>query len=225
MRQIFLDTETTGLSPLQGHRVIEIGCLEMINRRLTGNSFHCYLNPMRLIDPEATKIHGITDSFLKDKPVFEKIVDELMAFIRDAELVIHNAPFDIGFLNYEMQLINKDFSSITDYCSVLDTLMMARHKHPGQQNSLDALCRRYQVDLSQREYHGALLDAQLLAQVYLAMTGGQTGFFDVTDHSEKLQQATIKRVSEDRAPLPVIYANEQELKSHQEFLEWIKTDL
>ena len=176
MRQIVLDTETTGLDPAQGHRVIEIGCIEIENRRLTGRHFHCYLNPDREIDEGAVQVHGITSSFLADKPRFRKVAADFLQFVSEAELIIHNAPFDIGFLNCELKLAGGQYGRLEDYCSVVDTLTMARKKHPGQRNSLDALCKRYEVDNSQRDLHGALLDAEILADVYLLMTGGQTSF-------------------------------------------------
>jgi DNA polymerase-3 subunit epsilon len=174
MRQIVLDTETTGLDPSQGHRIIEIGCVEIENRRLTGRHYHCYLNPERDIDEGAIQVHGITTEFLADKPRFFQIAEEFLKFVSEAELVIHNAPFDLGFLNHELQLTGYAAATLQQRCSIVDTLVMARKKHPGQRNSLDALCKRYEVDNSQRELHGALLDAEILADVYLLMSGGQT---------------------------------------------------
>ena len=174
MRQIVLDTETTGLEPSQGHRIIEVGCVEIVDRRLTGNHFHRYVRPERDIDEGAIEVHGITNEFLADKPLFAEIADELLEFLRGAELIIHNAPFDVGFLDAEFKRCRKSFRSITDDCKILDTLVMAREKHPGQKNNLDALCKRYEVDNSQRDLHGALLDAEILADVYLLMSGGQT---------------------------------------------------
>ena len=174
MRQIILDTETTGLSPEQGHRIIEIGCIEMVNRRLTGRDFHRFLNPERAIDAGAEAVHGISLADLETAPRFKDIVDDLLEFITGAELVIHNAPFDVGFLEHELKLMKHPKPSILDHCEVLDTLMLAREMHPGQRNSLDALCKRYEVDASKRDVHGALIDSELLARVYLAMTGGQT---------------------------------------------------
>jgi len=172
MRQIVLDTETTGLEPEQGHRVIEIGCLELVDRRLTGRSFHHYLNPERAVEGGALEVHGLDDEFLADKPRFAEIADELIDFIRDAELVIHNAPFDVGFLDAELARLDPPVR-VADVACILDTLVLARELHPGQRNSLDALCRRYEIDNSNRTLHGALLDAELLADVYLLMTGGQ----------------------------------------------------
>ena len=174
MRQIVLDTETTGLEPRLGHRIIEIGCVEVIDRRITGNSYHQYINPQREIDEGAVEVHGITTAFLADKPLFSDIVDDFLNFIRGAELVIHNAPFDVGFIDHELTLLNQQQNHVANICTVLDTLVLARHMHPGQKNNLDALCKRYFIDNSQRDLHGALLDAEILAETYLAMTGGQT---------------------------------------------------
>ena len=222
MRQIILDTETTGLYPDQGDRIIEIGCLEMVNRRLTGNTLHFYLNPQRSIERAASEIHGITENFLADKPLFKDIADEFVQYIKNAELIIHNAPFDVAFLDHELKLTTKPFFAISEYCSIVDTLTMARHKHPGQHNNLDALCRRYHVDNSNRQYHGALLDAELLAQVYLAMTGGQTQLFDDSDQVNIAQRVAVRRVSMDRMPLPIIYADSAELKAHEDFMNLLK---
>jgi DNA polymerase-3 subunit epsilon len=221
MRQIVLDTETTGLETSQGHRIIEIGCVELFNRRLTGRHYHQYINPERDIDAGAQAVHGISSAMLADKPVFARIADDFLNFIGDAELVIHNAAFDIGFINYELKRLRPDFGSIVDRCHVVDTLLMARAKHPGQKNNLDALCKRYGVDNSQRELHGALLDAEILADVYLLMTGGQTalslgGNQSKEDGSEDQNQ--IRRLSSERKPLPVIVASEQELELHQQKL-------
>src|SRR5690606_3445463 len=174
MRQIILDTETTGLEPAEGHRIIEIGCVEMVSRRLTGNNFHRYLQPDREIDSAAIEVHGITNEFLADKPRFSDVVQEFLAFVKGAELIIHNAAFDVGFINHELRKVNPALGKIEDHCTILDTLIMARKMHPGQRNSLDALCKRYEIDNSHRELHGALLDAEILGDVYLAMTGGQT---------------------------------------------------
>jgi DNA polymerase-3 subunit epsilon len=174
MRQIVLDTETTGLEVSQGHRIIEIGCVEIVNRRLTGRHYHQYIQPGRAIDEGAFAVHGISEEFLEDKPPFNRVIDEFIEFVADAELIIHNAPFDIGFLNHELSLVGKRYGAMDKYCTVIDSLSLARDKHPGQKNNLDALCKRYMVDNSQRELHGALLDAEILADVYLLMTGGQT---------------------------------------------------
>ncbi|MEC8561480.1 MAG: DNA polymerase III subunit epsilon [Pseudomonadota bacterium] len=174
MRQVVLDTETTGLDWSQGHRIIEIGCVEILDRRISKSYFHTYINPSRAIDVGAQQVHGISADFLADKPVFSKIADQFLSYVADAELIIHNAPFDLGFLNAEFEILDKNNSPIDGKCSIFDTLTFAREKHPGQRNSLDALCKRYNVDNQNRIVHGALLDANLLAEVYLAMTGGQT---------------------------------------------------
>lgn len=219
-RQIILDTETTGLSPAEGDRVIEIGCLEMVNRRLTGDSYHCYINPERSIDREAQEVHGITDDFLKDKPLFTGVIDEFIDYIEGADLIIHNAPFDVNFLDHEFKWAGKQYKKITNYCNVIDTLVLARRKHPGQHNSLDALCRRYHVDNSNRELHGALIDVELLAQVYLLMTGGQGQLFQAQSGSQNSQQQAevgIRRLDSNRKPLKVIYATKDELAAHENF--------
>jgi len=220
-RQIVLDTETTGLEPSQGHRIIEIGCVELINRRLTGNNYHQYLQPDREIDEGALQVHGISNEFLKDKPHFNDIVDDLMSYLKGAELVIHNAPFDVGFLNHELNSAAKGLGVIADHCAVIDTLVMARKMHPGQKNNLDALCKRYDVNNTQRDLHGALLDAEILSEVYLRMTGGQVGLaLDSEQSSEKEDGvATVSRISADRAPLRVISASKDELSAHAEFLK------
>ncbi len=221
LRQIILDTETTGLEPEKGHRIIEIGCLEMINRRITGSTFHRYTNPQCEIEQEAVAVHGITVDFLKDKPLFREIIDELIQYIDGAELIIHNAQFDINFLNHELNWAGKRYKKIESYCSVFDTLPYARRKHPGQHNSLDALCRRYHVDNTNREVHGALLDAELLAHVYLLMTGGQGKLFqsETTTQTALEAQSAIKRLDSQRRRLPVTYASEQELIVHHAFLK------
>ena len=220
MRQIVLDTETTGLEPEQGHRVIEIGALELIDRELTGKTFHTYLNPQRKIDEGALQVHGIDQDFLADKPLFGDISEAFVAFIRDAELVIHNAPFDVAFLDHELSLLPGSAPRISDLCKVTDSLALARHKYPGQKNSLDALCRRFDVDNSARERHGALLDAEILAEVYLAMTGGQTALF--TNPQEQDIEAgaglKIEPLPEGRPRLKVIQASAQELAEHERML-------
>ena len=228
MRQIVLDTETTGLEASQGHRIIEIGCVELINRRLTGNHYHQYINPRRDIDQGAIEVHGITSEFLADKPEFEKIAAEFVDYIAGAELIIHNAPFDLGFLNTELQRVNDGHSRLEDACSIVDTLVMARGKHPGQRNNLDALCQRYGVDNSQRDLHGALLDAEILADVYLAMTGGQTTF-QLSDSGPDTGEGNrggeqIRRLPKTRTPLPVISASREELAAHHEQLDAIAAD-
>ncbi len=224
MRQIILDTETTGIEPKAGHRIIEIGCVEMINRRLTGNNYHQYIQPEREVPQEAIDIHGITNEFLTDKPLYAAISDDFFQFIKGAELIIHNAPFDIGFINHEFKQLDSRFTDIRDHCSVIDTLAMARKKHPGQRNSLDALCKRYFIDNSKRELHGALLDSEILADVFLAMTGGQSNLSldSQSDGSkESLASTDIQRLSADRAPLKVINASEEELVAHNEQLALI----
>ena len=225
MRQIVLDTETTGLEVSQGHRIIEIGCVELQNRRLTGNHFHQYVNPRREIDQGAIEVHGITNEFLADKPLFEQIAADFLEFVSGAELIIHNAPFDLGFLDAELQRRDPGGPSIRELCTVIDTLVMARGKHPGQRNNLDALCQRYDVDNSQRDLHGALLDAEILADVYLAMTGGQTTFSlsDATASNDADGQGItgIRRIPAGRKPLPVIRASEAERAAHDAQLEAI----
>lgn len=221
LRQIVLDTETTGLEPEKGHRIIEIGCLEMINRRITGSTFHRFINPQRDVERAAEEVHGITSDFLQDKPLFREIINELIDYINGAELIIHNAPFDVNFLNHEFQWSGKRYKKIESYCGVFDTLTFARRKHPGQRNSLDALCSRYHVDNSNRELHGALLDAELLAQVYLLLTGGQGQLFQGgTESSATAASATsLTRISKDRPPLKVIKASATELSAHQQFID------
>ncbi|MDB6062875.1 MAG: dnaQ [Verrucomicrobiaceae bacterium] len=222
MRQIILDTETTGLETSQGHRLIEIGCVEMIGRRLTGRHFHQYVNPEREIDFGAMEVHGITNQMVADKPLFAHVVDELLDFIRGAELIIHNAPFDLGFLNYELQLLNRKDERIETLCAVIDTLVMARQRHPGQKNNLDALCNRYGVDNSQRELHGALLDAEILADVYLAMTGGQTALALQGEESENQSsgptESVIRKLDLPLHALKVVRANQVELALHDQNL-------
>jgi DNA polymerase III subunit epsilon len=222
MRQIVLDTETTGLETSQGHRIIEIGCVELINRRLTGRHYHQYINPEREVDAGAQAVHGISNAMLEDKPVFARIADEFLQFVGGAELIIHNAAFDIGFINHELNLLRPGFGSITERCHVIDTLLMARAKHPGQKNNLDALCKRYGVDNSQRELHGALLDAEILADVYLLMTGGQTALSLGGNQSKSEgggnQAEEIRRISPNRTPLPVITADVVELALHEQKL-------
>jgi DNA polymerase-3 subunit epsilon len=224
VRQIVLDTETTGLEASQGHRIIEIGCVELVNRKLTGNHYHQYINPQRDIDQGAIEVHGITNEFLADKPFFEHVAADFVEFVTGAELIIHNAPFDVGFLNSELQRLESVQRKVEDDCSIIDTLVMARAKHPGQRNSLDALCQRYGVDNSQRDLHGALLDAEILADVYLLMTGGQTTL-QLSDTGANDDGQTIgeqlKRLSSERKPLPVIRASAEEIAAHEVQLEAI----
>jgi DNA polymerase-3 subunit epsilon len=223
IRQVVLDTETTGLNPQEGHRIIEIGCVELINRRLTQNRFHVYINPDRIIDQGAIEVHGITNEFLEDKPRFEDIAEDFIAFIRGAELIIHNAPFDVGFINHEFSLLNNGTGNVTDYSEVFDTLTYARKKHPGQRNSLDALCKRYGIDNSHRDLHGALLDAEILADVFLVMTGGQFSLLDeeLAEQEEIGAGKVYSVLSTDRPRLKVIGCNEEELQAHQQRLEAI----
>ncbi|MCU7842830.1 MAG: DNA polymerase III subunit epsilon [Candidatus Thiodiazotropha sp. (ex Monitilora ramsayi)] len=220
-RLIVLDTETTGLEPEQGHRIIEIGCVEMVDRRLTGNNFHQYLQPDREIDAAAVEVHGITNEFLADKPHFVDVAVDFIDYVRGAELIIHNAPFDVGFLNHELQLMGTT-DRIGELCAVTDTLVMAKKMHPGQRNSLDALCRRYDIDNSHRELHGALLDAEILADVYLMMTGGQTALnldSGVGESGSDNVSDGIRRLPAGRPPLMVIQANPDELTAHEKVLE------
>ena len=217
MRQIVLDTETTGLDPLQGHRIIEIGAVELINRRLTGNNFHIYLNPDRPIDSEAIAVHGITNQFLKDKPRMTDVAEQFLVYLGDAELIIHNAKFDIGFINAELGRLQKALSSDL---RVIDTLLLARERHPGQKNNLDALCKRYNIDNSKRELHGALLDANLLALLYLAMTGGQGNLFGEESHSTESSISIMK--AQKRSALKIIRASEEELQLHTQRLAEIE---
>jgi DNA polymerase-3 subunit epsilon len=221
MRQIVLDTETTGLEPSEGHRIIEIGCVELINRRLTGRHFHHYINPQREIDEAALQVHGITQEMLQDKPCFAELADELVDFIKGAELIIHNAAFDVGFLNHEFSLMAGNYQPVTAICAVMDSLALARAKHPASKNNLDALCRRYQVDCSERQLHGALLDAELLAQVYLVMTGGQVDLVLSDEPVDQQTGSTIRPLAKGRQPLPVIKADETELAAHHQYLATI----
>ena len=225
MRQVVLDTETTGLEVSQGHRIIEIGCVELVNRKLTGRHYHQYIQPDRDIDEGALAVHGIGPDFLADKPRFERIAAAFLEFIDGAELIIHNAPFDIGFLDAELKRVNADQLSLMDSVSVTDTLVLARSKHPGQRNSLDALCQRYAVDNAARTLHGALLDAEILADVYLAMTGGQTslGLSDEDDNASAGAgpASQIRRLSPDRVPLRVVQADAAELERHEKRLDQI----
>ncbi|MGD8910185.1 MAG: DNA polymerase III subunit epsilon [Chromatiales bacterium] len=220
-RQIVLDTETTGLEPMQGHRIIEIGCVEMVDRRLTGNNFHQYLQPDREIDAGAIEVHGITNEFLADKPHFADVASDFIDYVRGAELIIHNAPFDVGFLSHELRLMGHP-SVLDDICAVTDTLVMAKKMHPGQRNSLDALCKRYDIDNSHRELHGALLDAEILADVYLMMTGGQAALMLDAEGGEALglsSEQVIRRLPSGRLPLPVVKANALEIEAHEKLLE------
>jgi len=223
-RQIILDTETTGLEPADGHRIIEIGCVEIKSRRKSDRVFHQYLNPHRVIEDGAFEVHGISNEFLADKPVFADIAQDLLDFIRDSELIIHNAPFDVAFINAELKRLGRKWGKLEDYCRITDTFVMARELHPGQKNSLDALCSRYQIDNSQRDLHGALLDAQILLDVYLAMTGGQ-GHLSLEDEQTR-QDGVVKHqmLQRDRGPLRVIWPTAEELLAHEHRLEAIDKD-
>lgn len=222
MRQIVLDTETTGLEPEQGHRIIEIGCVELINRRLSGRHFHQYVRPDRQIDPAAYAVHGISDEVLADKPPFSEVAEEFLSFIAGAELIIHNAPFDVGFLDHELARLEGDQVRIQSHCKVLDTLALAREVHPGQRNSLDALCKRYAVDNSARDLHGALLDAEILAEVYLAMTGGQATLDLAAAPSAGVSRGRAGvGASPGRSPLRVIRASDDECDAHGQRLRAI----
>jgi len=221
MRQIALDTETTGIGHEAGHRVIEIGCIELVNRKFTGNHFHVYLNPQREVDEGAFRVHGISNHFLQDKPLFHDVVDDFVLFIDQAELIIHNAAFDIGFLNAEFARV-QHAKRLENYCRVLDTLVLARKKHAGQRNSLDALCKRYHVDNSNRQLHGALLDAEILAFVYLAMTGGQADLFAEQDANALESKHQQKQFTELLSSIsPVHFATTDELQRHDEFMSLI----
>lgn len=222
MRQIILDTETTGINPQLGHRIIEIGCVEMIDRKLTGKHFHVYVNPQRIVEDEAIGVHGITNEFLADKPLFQDIADDFFQYIKGAELVIHNAAFDVGFINNEFSLLKPKLPPVEGYCDILDTLAMARKKHPGQKNSLDALCKRYGINNSHRELHGALLDAEILADVYLLLSGGQTILSLDRDGGDKEGESSLRRISDDRKSLKLVFACEKELSDHDKYLSSMK---
>jgi DNA polymerase III subunit epsilon len=223
MRQIILDTETTGLEPKQGHRIIEIGCVELINRRKTDQHYHQYINPQREIDEGAFNVHGISNEFLSDKPVFKNVAQDFIDFIRDSEVIIHNAPFDVGFVDAELKKLGRKWGKMEHYCTVTDTLTMAREKHPGQKNNLDALCKRYEIDNSKRDLHGALLDAQILLDVYLAMTGGQETL-ELGSHEEQeaAEQNAMRLNDANRKPLPIIKPTEEELAAHEKYLELLR---
>lgn len=220
-RQIVVDTETTGIGFEQGHRVIEIGCVEVKNRRLTGRTFHCYLNPERDIGADSLSITGITQDFLKDKPLFSDIAEELYEFIYGAELIAHNASFDVGFLNYEFNRIKSPFGQVADYCHIVDTLKLARKLHPGQRNSLDALMKRYNITGFNRDLHGALLDAEILTRVYLAMTGGQMTLMGLEAGSIVPETPIISSANTSDQSLRVIYADDEALHDHEKFLQML----
>ena len=216
MRQIVLDTETTGIDPKEGHRIIEIGCVEVVNRRLTGNHFHAYINPGRHIEQEAIEVHGITNEFLADKPVFSSVANDFVNFIKGSQLVIHNAPFDVGFMDHEFKMEARTKGVVTSkICDVLDTLTLARKMHPGQKNNLDALCKRYGIDNSHRTLHGALLDAEILADVYLLMTGGQTKLKLASSGTSDADATALRRIERSANKLKVIKASADELEQHE----------
>jgi DNA polymerase-3 subunit epsilon len=218
VRQVVLDTETTGLEVEQGHRILEIGCVEIIGRKITQRQFHHYINPQREIDEGALRVHGISHEFLADKPLFADIWELFLDFVKGSELIIHNAAFDLAFIDNEMKRLAPENGSILEYCSYVDSLELARNKHPGQKNSLDALCKRYSVDSSQRELHGALLDAELLADVYLLLTGGQATL-GLGDEERNSVTKSKKRAKRNSPPLRVIRASEDELIRHGEKLD------
>ncbi len=223
-RQIVLDTETTGLEPSQGHRIIEIGCVELVDRKLTGKHYHQYIQPEREIDQGALEVHGISSEFLADKPVFSFIVDDFLDFVDGAELIIHNAPFDVGFLDHELMLAANRIKKMSKICSVIDSLVLARSKHPGQKNNLDALCKRYAVDNAKRELHGALLDAEILADVYLMMTGGQTSLgldAKIQSVGAQSENGAALTFNKERAKLTVLGVSQAELDAHEALLSVI----
>ena len=226
LRQVFLDTETTGLEIRDGNRIIEIGCVEMIGRRLTGNNYHQYINADRDSEEGALNVHGITTEFLADKPRFSEITQAFLDYIKGAELIIHNAPFDLGFLNHELSMLGGKASKVEDHCEISDSLVMARQMHPGQRNSLDALCKRYEISNDHRQLHGALLDSEILADVYLAMTGGQTALLLGGDaegaDANSAAGFAFNRLSAEHKRLPVIKAGEDELGTHQKYLDEIE---
>ena len=223
MRQIIFDVETTGLETRDGHRIIEIGAVELINRRFTGKNYHQFINPDRVIDKEALQVHGITNEFLLDKPRFRDIAHDLMTYLKGAEIIAHNARFDVGFLNYELMLCSSPFRKVELHCQVLDTLALAKQLHPGQRNTLDALCKRYSVDNTNRTFHGALLDAELLADVYLFMTGGQATLFGDGMLEDKKRETVLstERDATGTGALKVIYADTAELARHQTKIQQI----
>ncbi len=222
IRQVVLDTETTGLNPKEGHRIIEIGCVELVNRRLTDRQFHMYINPERPVDEGAVEVHGISNEFLQDKPLFSEIAQDFIDFIQGAELVIHNAPFDVGFMDHEFALLKPAGKRTTDICTVFDSLVYARKKHPGQRNSLDALCKRYGIDNSHRDLHGALLDAEILSEVYLLMTGEQLSLLEDEDMSVEVVSVGEAKISSDRAALKIIQCSDSELEAHEKTLAMLE---
>jgi DNA polymerase-3 subunit epsilon len=223
MRQVVLDTETTGLDWERGHRIIEIGCVELVNRRQTGNNFQCYVNPQREVDEGAQEVHGLSSKDLVDKPLFQDVAESFLEFVDGTELIIHNAPFDIGFLDNELRLANMESRVLGETGQVLDTLILARQIHPGQRNSLDALCKRYGIDNSRRDLHGALLDSLLLAEVYLAMTGGQAALSlgDANDEKSQSGSRIVKRIDRSGIDLMIVHPSDAELEEHNAQLDLI----
>lgn len=219
-RQLILDTETTGINPKDGHRIIEIGCVELINRRFTGNNFHVYINPERIIDAEAVAVHGITNERLAHEPKFRDIAKSFYDYIQGAELVIHNAAFDVGFINHEFSMLYPALPAVEQYCTILDTLMLARELHPGQKNNLDALCRRYDINNSHRTLHGALLDAEILADVYLLMTGGQVSL-NLAHEQDGADGQSGPAAIQRSGKLKVLRATEAELAAHETRLDLV----
>ena len=218
-RQIFLDTETTGISHQQGHRIIEIGCLEAIDRKMTQNHFHHYINPDREIDEGAVKVHGITSEFLQDKPRFEALRQSFLDYFQGAEIIIHNAPFDVGFLDAELRRLFPSYAGMASQVIITDTLVMARKKHPGQKNNLDALCRRYAIDNTHRELHGALLDAQLLAQVYFRMTGGQAALFAESAQDDQDKSMDVGASNHSQSLVSAYQLSTSEEEQHEKYLQ------
>ena len=224
MRQIFLDTETTGLSAAKGHRIIEIGAVEIIDRKLTGNDYQTYLNPERKIDPGSINIHGITNEFISDKPLFKEILKDLLSYISDSEIIMHNAPFDTSFLDNEFLLAGMQ-KKLDDLCSIQDSLVIAREMHPGKRNSLDALCTRYDVDTSSRDLHGALIDAKLLANVYLLMTGGQVGFFGDQQSSNDHQENNVTHFDYSKRSIIKVKTNKDDLESRKNYIKKLSKNI
>lgn len=227
IRQVFLDTETTGLEIREGNRIIEIGCVEMIDRKLTHNNYHQYIKVDRESEEGALKVHGITTEFLSDKPRFNEIADDFLEYVKGAELIIHNAPFDVVFLNNELSLLGGEAIKLESICEINDSLVLARQMHPGQRNTLDALCKRYGILNEHRQLHGALLDSEILADVYLAMTGGQTALLlgeEGANDSGSISAHAFRQLNSSREALAIVRADSEELKAHQEYLSVIETD-
>lgn len=227
LRQIFLDTETTGLEIRDGNRIIEIGCVEMIDRKLTGNNYHQYIKPDRDSEEGALNVHGITTEFLADKPRFVDISEDFLNYIKGAELIIHNAPFDVGYLDNELSMANASIRNVAAISEIKDSLVLARQMHPGQRNSLDALCKRYYISNLHRELHGALLDSEILADVYLAMTGGQKALLLGEENSDESDAGNIafNRLADGRSPLTVLTASSIEADAHQKYMEGLEAPL